>query len=66
MESIHVDENGIGTAVYENGTYNQFNKNDSTRTFDVNEIIKENNKESGNVFITTNKFEKGEPNKEGY
>ena len=66
MESIHVDENGIGTAVYENGTYNQFNKNNSTRTFDVNEIIKENNKESGNVFITTNKFEKGEPNKEGY
>lgn len=66
MESIHVDENGIGTAVYENGTYNQFNKNDSTRTFDVNEIIKENNKESGNVFIITNKFEKGKPNKEGY
>ena len=61
-----MDENGIRTAVYENGTYNQFNKNDSTRTFDVNEIIKENNKESGNVFITTNKFEKGEPNKEGY
>ena len=66
MESIHVDENGIGTAVYENGAYNPFNKNDSTRTFDVNEIIKENNKESGNVFIITNKFEKGKPNKEGY
>ena len=61
-----MDENGIGTAVYENGTYNPFNKNDSTRTFDVNEIIKENNKERGNVFIFTNEFEKGEPNKEGY
>lgn len=66
MESIHVDENGIGTAVYENGTFNPFNKNDSTRSFDVNEIIKENNKESGNVIIITNKFEKGEPNKDGY
>ena len=66
MESIHVDENGIGTAVYENGTFNPFNKNDSTRSFDVNEIIKENNKENGNVIIITNKFEKGEPNKEGY
>ena len=35
-------------------------------TLQHNEIIKENNKESGNVFIITNKFEKGEPNKEGY
>lgn len=66
MESIHVDEKGIGTAVYENGTFNPLDKNDSTRTFDVNEIIEENNKAPGNVVIMTDKFEKGNPTKDGY
>lgn len=66
MESIHVDENGIGTAVYENGTFNPLGKNDSTSTFDVNEIIKENNKAPGNVVIMTDKYETGNPSKDGY
>lgn len=66
MESIHVDDNGIGTAVYENGDYNPFNKNYSTKTFDVNEIIKENNKSPGNIIIFTDKYEVGNPNKDGY
>lgn len=62
-EGIQVDNSGKAIITFESGIYG---KNNTTTTIDINKIIAENNQDSGNIRIITNKYETGSPRSEGY